>query len=154
MKTKMSSGKVALVATVIALVGLTQIPSVFADTATRKNSDGSVDVYDQDDPNAPQGDGQETVQGDGGAVGGGGGIRYVPGTSPYTKKYSDGTVVRRNSDGSIETSDPGETSYWGSQASTGGSGARRARSRKRVVKPAAKTVATKKAATSTAKKAK
>lgn len=152
MKTKMRSGKVALVATMIALVGLTQIPSASADNVTRKNSDGSVDVYDQDDPNAPQGDGQETVQSEGGAVGGGGGVRYVPGTSPYTKKYSDGTVVRRNSDGSIETSDPGETTYWGSQASTGGGGARHARSKKRV-KTVSKAAATKKAAT-TAKKAK
>lgn len=154
MKTKMSSGKVALVATMIALVGLTQIPSASADNVTRKNSDGSVDVYDQDDPNAPQGDGQETVQseGGGGGAGGGGGIRYVPGTSPYTKKYSDGTVVHRNSDGSIETSDPGETTYWGSQASTGGGGVRRARSRKRV-KSVSKAAAARKAAT-TAKKAK
>lgn len=148
----MRSGKVACVATMIALLGLTQISSAFADTATRKNSDGSVDVYDQDDPNAPQGDGPETVQGEGsGEVGGGGGVRYVPGTSPYTKKYSDGTVVRRNSDGSIETSDPGETTYWGSQAGTGG-GARRARSKKRV-KPVTKTAVTKKAST-TSKKAK
>lgn len=150
----MRSGKVACVATMIALLGLTQISSAFADTATRKNSDGSVDVYDQDDPNAPQGDGQETVQGEGGGeVGGGGGVRYVPGTSPYTKKYSDGTVVRRNSDGSIETSDPGETTYWGSQAGTGGGGAKRARSKKKV-KPVSKTAVTKKTGATTAKKAK
>lgn len=154
MKRKMRSGKVALVATMIALVGLTQIPSASADNVTRKNSDGSVDVYDQDDPNAPQGDGQETVQSEGGgASGGGGGVRYVPGTSPYTKKYSDGTVVHRNPDGSIETSSPEETTYWGSQASTGGGGAKHARSKKRV-KTVSKAAATKKAATTTAKKAK
>jgi hypothetical protein len=133
--------KKVLTATLVVLLGLSQVPCVCAqddDVRTKKNADGSVDVYDKDDPNAPdggEGDSPDAVQG------GGGGVRYVPGTSPYTRKYSDGTVVRRNSDGSIETSDPGETSYWGSQEGSGGGSARR-RSKKSRVKTVSKTKTT------------
>ncbi len=98
-----------------------QVDSESDGVTVNRHSDGTVDVYDDDDP-AMQGGG-----GDGGGSTGveGGGVRYVPGKSPYTHKYSDGTVVKRNPDGSIETSSPESTSSWGPSSGGGGSSASR-----------------------------
>ncbi len=103
----------------------------------QKNSDGSVEAYDAG--------GAEELSDDGGAGGAApndGRVHYRPGTSPYQKKFSDGTTVRRNSDGSIETWDEGETQH----ISGGGGSAHR-----RTAKKSTKTV-TKKKTTAVKKK--
>jgi hypothetical protein len=98
----------------------------------QKNADGSVEAYDAG--------GADELGEDGGASGAApndGRIHYRPGTSPYQKKFSDGTTVRRNSDGSIETWDEGETQHI---SGGGGSGS----SHRRTVKKSAKTAVKKK----------
>lgn len=68
-----------------------------ADPIVQKNADGTVDVYD-----APSGD-----------SGGGGSVAAAPATPRViyhrhpagTTRYSDGTVVTRNPDGSVDVSD-------------------------------------------------
>jgi|GEM_PF-1461325 len=74
-------------------------------TTVQKNSDGSVEAYDE-------GESAQSDQPAETGAAGGGGIRYRPGTTPYQKKMSDGTTVKRNSDGSIETWDEGETQHY------------------------------------------
>lgn len=106
----------------------------------QKNSDGSVEAYDAGGSDGMTEDGG----GASGAVPNDGRVHYRPGTTPYQKKFSDGTSVRRNSDGSIETWDEGETQHW----SSGGGG-----SHKRASKKSTRT-ATKKTTTTVKKKAK
>ena len=117
----------------------------------QKNSDGSVDAYDTETVPAAG----DLEQGeDGGTTyvqGGDGKIHYRPGTSPYTKHLNDGTTVRRNSDGSIETWDAGESSHWVGSPDGGSSGSshhRKAAKKKSSsgTKSAAKTTTVKKKA--------
>ncbi len=117
-----------LISGLVTSPGFCQSKETDEGVTVQKNADGTVDAYDAGD--AAQADdgggGSETYtqQGDGR-------IHYRPGTSPYEKKYSDGTTVRRNSDGSIETWDGGETQHW-SEGGTPSS------SRKRTVKRSSK----------------
>jgi len=107
------------VALVASILGLSVVPSFAQSKDTNdgvtveKNADGSVDAYDSGDSAEGLSDGNGTMQDTGK-------IHYRAGTSPYQKKFSDGTSVRRNSDGSIETWDEGETQHFSATPSSGG----------------------------------
>lgn len=126
------------IALIASFFGLNCMQPVGAQKETRdgvtvqKNADGSVDAYDAGDT--------EELSDDGGSAGGAaqndGRVHYRPGTSPYQKKFSDGTTVRRNADGSIETWDEGETQHW-----SGGGGSVTPR-KKTTKKTATKTTST------------
>src|SRR5579885_615156 len=117
-----------------------------------RNSDGTVDAYDSGD-SGEMGGGDESYSGGGNSgvntkgqyTGIVNGVRYRPGTSPYTRNVG-GVTVRRGSDGSIETSDEVETPHWiGSPSGTDGmhhaARPHRAKSHGGSAKPAAKTQA-------------
>lgn len=138
-----TSLSVALVASLLGLnvfVGPGFAQQTNDGVTVQKNSDGSVEAYDAGGSEEMG----EDSGGGGGAAPNDGRVHYRPGTSPYSKKYADGTSVRRNSDGSIETWDEGETQHWSSGGGGGGS-------HKRSVKKSTKT-ATKKTTTTTVKK--
>lgn len=113
---KRASLSVALVASVFC-AGLSP---VFAQTV-QKNSDGSVEAYDEGD--SAQSESVDSGGGSNNTMQKG----YRAGTTPYQKKLSDGTTVKRNSDGTIETWDEGETHHYsgGLPVSSGASSHRR-----------------------------
>jgi hypothetical protein len=145
---------VALVASILGLNSLTDSVSAQGketnDGVTiQKNADGSVDAYDAGETEELEDNG-----GGGGAVPNDGRIHYRPGTTPYTKKLSDGTTVRRNSDGSIETWDEGETQHWSGGLGGGGGSTHHKRSVKRTTKSAGSSAKAKTTTTSVKKKTK
>lgn len=138
---KRASLSVALVASVLCIV----INPVFAQskesnegTTVQKNSDGSVEAYDEGETAQSE----AVFSGDSGTMQKG----YRAGTSQYQKKFSDGTTVKRNADGSIETWDEGETQHYSGGIPTSGSGGGHRKTTKR-----AKSTSSSKAKTSTAK---
>lgn len=112
----------------------------------KKNSDGTVEAYDEGD----------SAQSESVDVGGGGGDNntmqkgYRAGTSPYQKKFSDGTTVKRNSDGTIETWDEGETHHYSGGIPVNSSSTHRKTTRHSTKSSKGKTTA--KVTTSTVKK--
>lgn len=124
---------VALVGVIVVLAGLTCPPAL--SQTVQKNEDGTVDAYDAGDTA-----GGYEESGDGGGGGGSSGsytgmkngVQYRPGTTPYTKK-SGNVTVRRNSDGSIEVSEPEEVHHftYGGGGDGGGGGSAHKSSRKR-----------------------
>ena len=99
---------VALSLSAVAIPAFCQAEEQGDGVTVRRNADGTVDVYDSDDPDETGGGGSAPA-----AAPGPGKVYTQGANNPYTKRFSDGTVVKRNPDGSIETYDAGTTQSWG-----------------------------------------
>ncbi len=126
---KRASLSIALVATVFCsglAIGpvLAQSKESSGGTTVQKNADGTVEAYDEGESAQSDQPVETTQPGDGR-------IHYRPGTTPYQKKFSDGTTVKRNPDGSIETWDEGETHHYQGGLPVGSSTTRKRTTTKR-----------------------